>query len=368
MLLHISDTHLGKREYNLDSREEDVYNVFEQLMDEAIKERVKAVIHTGDLFDVYEPSNRSKLVAITALKRLRSAEIPFISIPGDHDTPKRKGTYTHKLLREVGLLEVLSDLKEPRVIEDGVRVNIFGSPHFPTSSKEALKDDLDHASPREGRNVLMLHQGLREYLPYDNSWQLQMMDLPQGFNYYALGHLHSRKKVIMPDGSLLAIAGSPEIMRREEIDDWRRDGKGAYLVDLSKEEPNLHKVDIEVRPQQICEVESQRLEDEVQSLIKELRNLPRKPILHIILTGTSMERAKVMKILSRLAEVTEHYRLEDRTVLAKGIRSDVRSMGANEIIIDYLRENGYNQEEISQILQLLESEEVEEQLKRFAGL
>ncbi|WP_054838336.1 DNA repair exonuclease [Sulfuracidifex metallicus] len=90
-LLHISDTHLGKRQYGLEERESDVYETFSNLIDLAIEERVKAVIHTGDLFDQPNPPNNAIYHALTEIKRLTEKGIMFLNIPGDHDTPKRNG-------------------------------------------------------------------------------------------------------------------------------------------------------------------------------------------------------------------------------------------------------------------------------------
>lgn len=68
LIMHISDTHLGKRQYSLIEREKDVYQTFSQLIDIAIKEHVNAIIHSGDLFDVFNPSNNAIVEAIRNLK------------------------------------------------------------------------------------------------------------------------------------------------------------------------------------------------------------------------------------------------------------------------------------------------------------
>lgn len=46
---HLSDTHLGYRQYGLIEREDDFYNVFNEIVDKIIDERVDFVIHSGDL-------------------------------------------------------------------------------------------------------------------------------------------------------------------------------------------------------------------------------------------------------------------------------------------------------------------------------
>ncbi|MEM2850046.1 MAG: metallophosphoesterase, partial [Candidatus Bathyarchaeia archaeon] len=52
---HVSDTHLGRRQYNLDERENDIYDVFNEIVERILEERVDVFIHSGDLFDSPTP-------------------------------------------------------------------------------------------------------------------------------------------------------------------------------------------------------------------------------------------------------------------------------------------------------------------------
>ena len=45
---HLSDTHLGYRQFGLNEREKDFYEVFELIIDKIIEENVDFVIHSGD--------------------------------------------------------------------------------------------------------------------------------------------------------------------------------------------------------------------------------------------------------------------------------------------------------------------------------
>jgi len=53
---HISDTHLGAVPYNIREREEDFYESFNEAIETMVKDRVKLVIHSGDIFDIPRPS------------------------------------------------------------------------------------------------------------------------------------------------------------------------------------------------------------------------------------------------------------------------------------------------------------------------
>ena len=48
---HLSDSHLGYRQFGILEREQDFYDVFARNIDKIIEMDVDFVIHSGDLFD-----------------------------------------------------------------------------------------------------------------------------------------------------------------------------------------------------------------------------------------------------------------------------------------------------------------------------
>lgn len=362
LILHISDTHLGKRQYSLSEREKDIYNVFSQLIDIAIKEHVDAVIHSGDLFDEYNPSNNALVYAIQGLKKLKDANIPFLSIPGDHDTPKRKGVlYPHRTLSEVDLIRIL-DYQKPFVLNN---LEIYGIPHIPTVAKTELKKILSSLKPKTKKSILLMHQGIKEILPYESAWQIDSVgDLPDGFGYYALGHFHTRWKLEREDGSIVAIAGSPDIMREEEIDGYNKYGKGAYLIDFSKELPKLQEINLDIRPQKVVTINTKNLSADIQKLKNELKNEKVKPILHIILKGDSIKKDVLNRELALLDSVALYYRIykdETRQVLGDVVLTLPKEKGLDNIIIEYLTKyEGFDKTEANLILELIKNVDSED--------
>ncbi|MEM3352114.1 MAG: DNA double-strand break repair protein Mre11 [Saccharolobus sp.] len=362
LILHISDTHLGKRQYSLSEREKDVYNVFSQLIDIAIKEHVDAVIHSGDLFDEYNPSNNALVYAIQGLKKLKDANIPFLSIPGDHDTPKRKGVlYPQRTLSEVDLIRML-DYQKPFVLNN---LEIYGIPHIPTVAKTELKKILSSLKPKTKKSILLMHQGIKEILPYESAWQIDSVgDLPDGFGYYALGHFHTRWKLERGDGSIVAIAGSPDIMREEEIDGYNKYGKGAYLIDFSKELPKLQEINLDIRPQKVVTINTKNLSADIQKLKNELKNEKVKPLLHIILKGDSIKKDVLNRELASLDSVALYYRIykdETRQVLGDVVLTLPKEKGLDNIIIEYLTKyEGFDKTEANLILELIKNVDSED--------
>ena len=85
LIAHISDIHLGYSQFNLEEREEDIYNAFAQAIDISIKEGVKLIILTGDIFNTPKPEGGAIVKLGDQLKRLKEYGIRVYFVLGDHD-------------------------------------------------------------------------------------------------------------------------------------------------------------------------------------------------------------------------------------------------------------------------------------------
>jgi len=136
-IAHLADTHLGYRQYNLDEREQDLYDAFNQIIDKAIEERVDVIIHSGDLFERSHPPIKALLTLKDALKKIRG-KIKFLSILGEHDIPKRKAIIPHKLfdIHLLGANYKLETIKIDNVLFAGIS-NLKG--RYVGTLKEEIK-------------------------------------------------------------------------------------------------------------------------------------------------------------------------------------------------------------------------------------
>lgn len=239
---HLSDTHLGYRQYNLDEREQDFYNAFHEAIDKIIAAKCDFVLHSGDLFDNPRPHVRAMFEAMAGLDKLKEAGIRVFAIAGNHDVLMRRGAMPpQRLYRSI---EFLTPLKPSRVFKG---VFICGLPYHTRIHSQTLKEKLQKLA-EEGagydKKVLILHQGIDKYFPLE--YELSFSDLPKGFDYYALGHVH--KRIIDSHGKgKLAYPGSMEIWRVDEITEYQENRKGFFIVDLDTLE--VEKADIaSVRP------------------------------------------------------------------------------------------------------------------------
>ena len=87
---HISDTHLGQRQYHLPVREQDIYDALKQAVNKSIEEKVDFVIFSGDIFQDKRPPNEAILLLMQQLILLKKNNIQSYFILGDHDKPKER--------------------------------------------------------------------------------------------------------------------------------------------------------------------------------------------------------------------------------------------------------------------------------------
>lgn len=122
-LAHISDTHLGKRQYGSEIRKQDYLDAFEESIDRCIELDVTAIIHTGDLFDDPNPDIQTLDETMRVLEKLEDSGIEFYGIVGNHER-KRSGQWMD-LIKRLGNTHRLST--EPTYItDDDESVVIYG--------------------------------------------------------------------------------------------------------------------------------------------------------------------------------------------------------------------------------------------------
>lgn len=85
-LLHISDTHFGRRVAGKLSRDAEFDRVIDQIVAIARDQRPDLIVHSGDVFDVALPA-ASELRRTLALARRLAEVAPFAAIAGNHDFP-----------------------------------------------------------------------------------------------------------------------------------------------------------------------------------------------------------------------------------------------------------------------------------------
>ncbi|MGC9517947.1 MAG: metallophosphoesterase family protein [Methanomicrobiales archaeon] len=294
--VHLSDTHLGYRQYGLFERENDFYQVFMDLINKIIDERPDFVIHSGDLFESSRPPTNALLTVQNGLSQLQDKNIPVYAIAGNHDTIMRKNALPPLVLYKNFGLKVISN-KNPYYIENEVFIGgaPFNSKYFAENVKNTIQE-LSVKARDYPYLILVLHQGIDKYLPYE--YELKIGDIPDNFNYYALGHIHNRIIDDYGDGKLV-YPGSPEIWRVDELPIYKTKGKGFYVVDTEGDQADIQPVNLQLPRETIQKnIEYAKLNSELMELKKEISILDKKPVLHLKISGQDFDRSYVYETIN----------------------------------------------------------------------
>jgi len=245
--VHAADLHLGYAQYNLDVRREDFNAAFQELVDKTIELKPDLIIIAGDIFQQARPSNMTLENAITNFRRLRDAGIPVLAVDGSHDSAPNviTGTILNPL-DSAGLIYYL-----PRHEGSSWRNEscyVYGIPNFRTTRKteEELPAFLEQNKPAPDPsvfNILVFHMALDipSIKPPQMEAEARPEILPDGFNYYAGGHVHKPYKFPFK-GGLLVYSGCTETVSYEDAET----DKGFYHVEVNeKGVPKLHRVKLE---------------------------------------------------------------------------------------------------------------------------
>ncbi|MEM3506595.1 MAG: exonuclease SbcCD subunit D [Candidatus Bathyarchaeia archaeon] len=344
---HIADTHLGFRQYNLDEREQDVYDVMDEIVDKLLEERVDIIIHSGDLFDSSRPTAQAYYAFKRFLTRL-NGKIKVFSILGDHDTPKRKGMPPQKLFE--GRIHILGlNGGEYQVIHfNSQDVLVAGISYIGHRYKEFLIEELkklDSIAIKYPLSILALHQAVEKFFMFEGAFEIKMNELPKNFRYYAMGHLHDRIQVPFLNGKL-AYAGSTEIFRSNEVDEWKKHGKGFYIVDLNNNDISVKEVNLEsIRPQLKVKINYANFDQELKKLENSLEGYRKLPIAHVIVEGKEIDRQRVQHILN---ETLSGKVLHFRSQIVEEFEKKLFELKSGNININVLLKEYFKDEKIAE--------------------
>ncbi len=309
LISHISDIHLGYAQFNLQEREEDVYDVFEESIDKSLHEHVEAIILAGDIFHNPKPNGAAIIKLARELKKLKEKLIPVVFILGEHDISRTNDVPLLFLFHNLGLAKRLTGEK-PVKIKD---VSIYG---FNKERRSNIDNGLLKPFRRlekivkldESKNkILVLHQGLNDFNKF--AGEVFASDLPIGFNYYAMGHYHDNIQKIFPEleNSLVAYPGSLDVGHSESISDVE---KGFLIADMSNSVENVTTqwIKMEKRRSQLSySLDFGELDKYVGYLLNQSGKYSKKPVLELKIKGHEIDPKILTSELSRLKDQFLYY-------------------------------------------------------------
>ncbi len=304
--LHVSDTHLGCAQFDLKEREQDVYDAFSEVVDTAVKDKVDAVVHAGDIFHIPKPGGTPLLKLAEGIKALDAKGIKFYFTFGEHDISRIIGTPSSYLFHKLGLATYIGT-GEPVMHGDTM---IIGFHKHRRGELEELVEKLQVAGERArehtGKKILVLHQGMPEFHRF--AGELRADDLPPDFDYYALGHLHDHfEKHFEGMQGPVCYPGSLDPTPGEGI---KESTKGFYFVDISGAEARPNWIQLQSSRKMFhYDIQYKELREGVARIVKELESmaLAKKPVLSVTVSGIEVDSAKMTAALAQLLPYCLHY-------------------------------------------------------------
>lgn len=365
--VHVADTHLGYEQYNLSERRDDFDNAFSEVVEKTLELKPSFMIIAGDLFHHARPSNITLERAIRNFRRLKEANIQILVVDGSHDHAPNVVTGTIlNPLDSAGLIYYLP--RHEGACWENDYCYVYGIPNFRTRERfeEGLPAfyGLKRPTPRKDKfNIFVFHMTLKTQ-EVNNILPRAAADanpnlIPDGFNYYAGGHIHAPIYFNFR-GGIMAYSGSTENVSYEDA----AFSKGFYYVEVGGDmEPSINYVKLErtrkfkvverdysgLHPKEIVEivVKAVREADEEGAVIVPVLNgvLPAgvsKREINIAKIRGAAEKALIVHpvILLREAEFSEE-------VIRDIFSSDIKDLKTKsyEYFLQFFMQRNYSREE-----------------------
>ena len=217
--IHLSDLHLGKR-LNEFSLIEDQEFVLQEIYSIISEEKPDFVIIAGDVYDKPVPSAEAVKLFDGFLTRVSERTEHIFVISGNHDSAERIAFGSHIMEKSgIHMSPVYDGNIVPTVLTDGYgEFNVYMLPFikpvtvrrfFPDTAVESYTDAVNAAvdamnADFDKRNIIITHQFVTGALKSDSE-EISVGGTDNvdssafdGFDYVALGHIHSPQNVGSP--------------------------------------------------------------------------------------------------------------------------------------------------------------------------
>jgi len=228
---------LGYAQYGLEVRRQDFDSAFGEVVDKTLELKPDFMIIAGDLFHQARPSNHTLENTVRSFKRLKDANISVLTVDGSHDTAPN--TITSTILYPLDSAGLIFHLPRHRgsCWSKPDCCYVYGIPSYHNRPKtlEALPIFMAENPPTpqsDIANIFVFHGALDlpnikpAYLEAEIPPEL----LPDGFCYYAAGHIHNRYMGRFKSG-ILAYSGCTESSGYDE----GKLTKGFYHVSVNEQ-------------------------------------------------------------------------------------------------------------------------------------
>lgn len=219
-ILHTADLHIGQILYQNYDRYDEYEHFFQQLMQWCQEEKPDALLVSGDVFDIQQPSTTAKKLFNDQFVRLQKMmpDMHIVVIAGNHDSGSRihadHPVWTFSNTHLLGLapsLDAADGWQDDYIIELPCGF-IIALPYMIGDRSQQLQSVLDRVSARNADHkpvVMMAHLAVTgsDFTGHDSqigNIKTQDVDhLGSGYDYLALGHIHKAQTIGCQDDSMV---------------------------------------------------------------------------------------------------------------------------------------------------------------------
>jgi len=223
-ILHVSDTHLGRRQYQSDVRREDFADSFEAAIAIAINEDVDAVTHGGDLFDDPIPNLPTVNRCVDIVSKLSEADIPFYGIVGNHE--RKLDDQWLDLINRVDNTQRLT--QSPTVLND--EVALYGIDAVRSPAWDTADFTLEEPEDEDLVTLLWMHELFQPFVPEHRGDPYDLAETIDRFNFkpdaIALGDYHAKCQDRVND----VLAFYPGSTERCKVNETGK--RGVYIIEI----------------------------------------------------------------------------------------------------------------------------------------
>lgn len=219
-ILHTADLHIGQILYqNYDRGDEHEY-FFRQLTQWCKEERPDALLVSGDVFDIQQPSTATKKLFNEQFVQLQKAlpDMHIVITAGNHDSASRlhadRAVWTFSNTHLVGVapsMAIDNDSWQDDYIIELPKGFIVAMPYMLGDRSQQLQAVLDRVAQRnnDGRPVIMMaHLAVTGSDITGHDFEIgtlktqSLASLGSGYDYLALGHIHKPQTLGHPEDNM----------------------------------------------------------------------------------------------------------------------------------------------------------------------
>ena len=349
-IIHCADLHLdSKMESNLDRelaalRRDELLDSFEEMVEFAEEQGVRAILIAGDLFDKphIRKSAKNRVMEVFA----SHPQIDFCYLRGNHDN-----------------CDIFEEIESGGQLEN---VRTFGSGQWTTydygeatvTGMELTKENaatlgMNLLLDKNRLNIVMLHGQEAERQGTDKT---EVVDLTllrnKNIDYLALGHIHSYKKERLDDRGVYCYSGCLEGRGFDECGE-----KGFVMLEIENGKIEtefvpfcrrcLHEVNVGVTPEM-------GMPEMIAAAKSALEKIPSDDLVKIILTGrTAMQNdVDIRRLLRSLDREFFFVKAYDRTSVAVDYESFRNDKSLKGEFVRLMENSEMTEEERSAVIEL----------------